>query len=184
MFLLYLNSSNKFLKPDLLHLQQLNCLKKKLRDKVEFLNLLKNNKKTKNLNLVLKKNQVLENPLKYILGISLTSTNTNFYVTDIKGNVKYFSSAGFLNLNSNQKTRKPAVLIKLLRLTIENTSFIGNAPIAIHLKNFTRFYVYLILTLIKKYFVIKHVCVYNNRPHNGCRPRKLRRKKRRKLAFN
>ena len=183
MFLLHINSSNKFFKKNMLHVQQLNFLKKKLKNKIEFLNLLKENKRTKNLSLTLKKNRILENSLKYIIGVSLSNTNTNFYITDIKGNIKYFSSAGFLNLNGNQKIRKPAVLIKLLRLIISKTKFIGNASIALHLKNFTEFYVYLILTLIKKYFVVKHVRVYNNKPHNGCRPRKLKRKKRRKLFF-
>ena len=145
-----------------------------------FLALLKN---IRNLSLNLNKIKNVNNLFKYIIGISLTNTNTNVYITDIKGNIKFSSSAGFLNMTGNQKIRKPGVIIKLLYLIIEKPKFIKNYPTALVFKNFTKYYISLILLLLKKHFFIKCVKVYNSKPYNGCRPKKIKRKKRRKLFF-
>lgn len=183
MFLLHINSHDKVFGKSAPRIKQQNFLKVKFKKQIKFLNLLKTNKKTKDLSLIFKNKIKSGSPLKYVLGISLSNTNTNVYVTDVKGKIKYLSSAGFLGLSGNQKIKKPAVLIKLLQLTIKKTEFMGNLPIALHLKNFTESYVSLILSIVSKYFNIKHIRVYNNKPYNGCRPKKIKRKKRRKKFF-
>ena len=183
MFLLHINDSKKLYKDSYMRIAQLNLLKKKLLIKAISLTSLKKKKSIKNSILTLNKTKMMNNPFKYVIGISLTSTNTNVYVANVKGDVKFSSSAGFLNISGDQKTKKPGVIIKLLYLIVEKTKFIGNSSIVLVLKNFTEYYISLVLLLLKKYFYIKCVKVYNNKPYNGCRPKKIKRKKRRKLFF-
>lgn len=186
MFLLHINGISKFSKNHLSHLKQLNFLKKKLINKINFL---KTNKKTKSLSIVLKKNpmnnknKISKNFIKHIIGITLSNSNTNVYISDIKGKIKHFSSAGSLGLNGKQKIKKPLVLIKLLRYVLSRAKFIKKSSVALHLRNFTEFHASLVLSLLNKYFLIEVVRIFNNKPHNGCRPKKLKRKKRRKLVF-
>ena len=184
MFLLHINKTKAFFNDSVLNIKQLNFLRKQLVDKIKFLNILKQNKKTKSLSLVLKKNQVFETPIKYIVGVSLSNTNSSIYVTDIKGKVQFFLSAGSLGLSGKQKTKKPAVLIKLLRALLNKKQFKKKSCIALHLKNFTKFYTSIVLSLLKKHLKVAFVRVFNNKPHNGCRPKKLKRKKRRRVSFS
>lgn len=183
MFLLHINKTKTFLKASNANIKQLSFLKEQLVNKIKFLNILKQNKETKSLSLVLKKNQVLETPLKYIVGVSLSNTNSIIYVTDIKGKIKFFLSAGFLGLNGRQKIKKPAVLVKLLRSLIVKRQLKRKSCVALHLKNFNKFYTSIVLSLLKKHLKIGFVRVFNNKPHNGCRPKKLKRKKRRRVFF-
>lgn len=177
----------------LLRIKNINDLSKLKSNKSELLflkeeffsklYLLKKFKKVKLLSLLRNQKKSSENVISYIIGISLTNTNVNIYVTDIKGNVKLLASAGNLGLNGKQKTKKPAVIIKLLRLVLTKMAFLNTGYIALHLKNFTEFYVSFIVSLIKKHLNIELLRVFNNKPHNGCRPKKLKRKKRKKLSF-
>lgn len=178
MFLLQINSNR--LNNDLLQIQQLKVLKKNLINKI---NLLGATKEIKTLGLKLRKKNSLNKLVKYIVGISFLNTNINVYVTDIKGNIKCTLSAGSVEISGKQKRKKSIVLIKLLQYLIMHVRFIGKHPIVLHFKNFTDFYVSLALSILKKNFVIEIIKVYNNRPYNGCRPRKLKRKKYRKLKF-
>lgn len=164
---------------NLLHIKQLNFFKKKLINKI---NILKHNKKhtyyiTKN------NNKVNEEPIKHIVGITLSNSNTNFYFSDIKGKIKFFLSSGFLGLSGKQKIKKPVILVKLLRYVLSKLNFLSNYTIALHLKNFTKFYASIVVTLLNKYVLIELIRIYNNKPHNGCRPKKIKRKKRRTVVF-
>jgi len=183
MFLLSINKINNFFKSSNSDIKQLNFLKTQLVNKIKFLNKLKQNKKIKNLSLILNKTQILETPVKYILGVSLSNTNSIVYVTDIKGNVQFLASAGFVGLSGKQKIKKPAIFVKLLRLLLNKQSFLKNSYIALHLKNFTKFNAFFVISLLKKHLKISFVRVFNNKRHNGCRPKKLKRKKRRRVFF-
>ena len=44
--------------------------------------------------------------IKYVIGISMFNTNTILYLSDIKGTIKFFCSAGTLKMNKKQKTKK------------------------------------------------------------------------------
>lgn len=161
------------------NIKQLNFFKKKLIHKI---NVLKNN--NKKLYCIPKtKNKIDENSIKNIIGITLSNSNTNLYFSDIKGKIKFFLSSGGLGLNGKQKVKKPVVLVKLLRYILSKLSLLNNHPTALHLKNFTKFYASLVTTLLSKYVLIELIRVYNNKPHNGCRPKKIKRKKRGTVIF-
>lgn len=183
MFLLQVKKTREVLKPHPGNIEQLILLKNKLANKIQLLDFFKKTKKIKSINIALQKTQTSENLVKYIIGIFLSNTNINVYITDIKGKVNLFLSAGSLGLNGKQKTKKPVVLIKMMRLALSKIKFTKNTYVALNLKNFTKFNISLILSLLKKYLTIELVRVYNNKPYNGCRPKKLKRKKRRRLVF-
>ena len=166
-------------KLNLLQIKQLNFFKKKLINKI---NILKNNKK--NIYYTLKtKNKINENPVKHIIGITLSNSNTNLYFSNIKGKIQFFLSSGFLGLSGKQKIKKPVILIKLIRYVLSKLGFLDNSSTALHLRNFTKFYASLVITLLNKYVLIELIRVYNNKPHNGCRPKKIKRKKRGSVIF-
>lgn len=113
--------------------------------------------------------------VSYIVHINLTSTNTLVSVTDIKGNVKLFYSSGQVNLKGKQKTKQPAALINILKRLFLKAKFMQNEPLAIHFKNTRSHYEAFIVQMLKTKFFIKTIRSYNMQPHNGCRPKKIKR---------
>lgn len=116
-----------------------------------------------------------QNLVRYIVHINLTSTNTLVSVTDIKGNVKLFYSSGQVNLKGKQKTKQPAALINILKRLLLKAKFMQNEPLAIHFKNTRSHYEAFIVKMLKTKFFIKTIRSYNTQPHNGCRPKKIKR---------
>ena len=116
-----------------------------------------------------------QNLVSYIVHINLTSTNTLVSVTDIKGNVKLFYSSGQANLKGKQKTKQPAALINILKRLLLKAKFMQNEPLAIHFKNTRSHYEAFIVRMLKTKFFIKTIRSYNTQPHNGCRPKKIKR---------
>lgn len=190
MFLLHI-VKNKREKDNLLQVLYLKSLLKKLKEQMFFFKKMKKNKIIKNLRFnLLKKNQQFlnfksNNLIKYIMGISIYATNLVIYLSDIKGKIKFFCTAGSLGLNKKEKKKKVAVLIKLVKAMIFKIKFVSkNDLIALHLRNFNEKLGTFILSFLIKYYNIETIKINNNQPHNGCRPRKLKRKRRRKLNFN
>lgn len=143
--------------------------------------LLKKIKKNGFRNLSINKNRVkLENNqgliLIYVVNISFLKTNTNINVSDIKGNMKLFFSAGLVNLAGKQKKKRRIAISKLISLLLKRATFLYKKPIAVHLNN-TGFYKKFILTKLKKTLYIRVVKTFNQAPYNGCRKKKLPRKK-------
>ena len=71
----------------------------------------------------------------YIISISFLKANTIIHVSDIKGNVKLFYSAGSVGLTGKQKRKRRIALVKLISLLVKKASFLGKKPIALHLNN-------------------------------------------------
>ena len=112
------------------------------------------------------------------------NTNTILYLSDIKGTIKFFCSAGTLKMNKKQKTKKMSVILKLIKFMLPKINFVSNNDlIALHLKNFNKHLSLFVLNFLFKYKNIGMVKINNNQPHNGCRPKKLKRKKRQRINF-
>ena len=113
--------------------------------------------------------------ISYILSISLSSTNTLINVNGIKGNPKFFYSAGMFNLQKKQKTRQPKAIITILRALLVKSKIFKTKPAAIHFNNvFFNHQSYVFKKLKQKVFT-KLVKTYAYRSHNGCRLRKKKR---------
>ena len=112
----------------------------------------------------------------YIIEISFSKKNTLFHVSDFSGNIKFFYSAGSFQQKGKGKVARSTILRKFYRILVSKLKFVKKVPIAIHFKNADSNMFWFLKKLKKKFFitVVKHFTQY---PYNGCRKRKIRRKK-------
>ena len=136
-------------------------------------------KKNSFLNLNNKIKLTRQNLINYIIKINLTPTNTFLNVTDVKGNLKLALSAGNLNIKNKQKTKQPNTLIQMLKILFLKSKFLTNKTITLQFKNIKPYHESIIINLLKEKIFIKSLKSYNLYPHNGCRPKKLKRFKKR-----
>lgn len=117
----------------------------------------------------------------YAIYFNFSESNTNLQITDSKGKSKIFYSAGLVNFKGKQKILRRLVLIKLFNiLTLLKLKFIKNSPIALHLKNVGS-NKWLILKKLKRKFFIRIIKTFELSAYNGCRKKKERRKRQKKL---
>lgn len=114
--------------------------------------------------------------IKYIITISFKKANTRISISDSQGNLKIFYSAGFVKLIGKQKIKRKKAISKLIPLLLKNFILFNKKAIALHLKNVTLYKNY-ILKKIKQSFYVKIIKIFNFKSYNGCKKRKLRRKK-------
>ena len=133
-----------------------------------------------------KKNYNFKNLVSIILGVSIYKNNIVIFVSDIKGRLLYFNTSGLLKLETKKKTID--IIFKLLvKLIKEKKFFKPDTSIALHLKNSNQKISKSIIKFISNNLAHKNIQIIqikNNKPHNGCRPKKVRRKKFRKINFN
>lgn len=158
---------------------------KKLEKKIGLLHEIKNTKNykliRKNLQLKSKKFDlgIKQNLIKYIINIRFSETNTLVNITDIKGNPKVTFSSGIVHLKGKQKKHQPTALVKILKTMFSKIKFISTEPVALHFVRAKRFHIFLAINLLKSKVFIRTIRNYNLKPYNGCRPRKIRRIKKR-----
>ena len=183
MFLLHINK-NKLKKKDLIQIRYLKKIIEKIQIQKDFFTYLKKTKNYKTLRYKLTSdslNFMSNNLVKYVIGISVYHTNTIMYVSDIKGKVKFFCTANSLGL---KKKKKIVILAKLIKYTLSKTDFITKSDtVAVHFTNCTKRLTSFSLYFLKKLYNIEVIKVKNNQPFNGCRPKKIKRKKRQRLFF-
>jgi ribosomal protein S11 len=113
----------------------------------------------------------------YIIDITFSRSNIFLNVMDSSGKLKFFCSAGHLQYKGrrNKKSRFQ-VLKSIYHVLLTKLRFLKGKPIALHLKNvgLKRFW---ILKKLKTHFFIKLVSIFNLFPFNGCRKKKVKRKK-------
>ena len=119
--------------------------------------------------------------IRYIITIKYTKTNTLLSVTNSKGLLLFFTSAGQLIRLKKKKVSRMIIIKKLLNLMISKVEFLKDKPIALHLQNvdFNKIWV---LKFLKNKFFIKTINFFDIYPHNGCRKKKMKRKKFRSFA--
>lgn len=152
----------------------------KLIKSVNFLKKLKDIKqssflKTKNKKFNCNSFKPTSNLIMYIINIVLSPTNTFVNVVDLKGNVLISISAGSLNLTKFQKKTQPMALLSVFKMLLLKARFLRNKPVAFHFKNVKRFHESFFINSLKSKFYIKSFQSYNLLPHNGCRPKKLKK---------
>lgn len=112
----------------------------------------------------------------YILEISFLKKNTLFHIMDCSGNIKFFYSAGSFQQSGKGKVARSTILRKFYRLLITKLKFVKSLPIAVHFRNTNSNMFWFLKKLKTKLFitVVKH---FNQYSFNGCRKKKIRRKK-------
>lgn len=156
--------------------------KDSLNKSLKSFNLIKKEGKLKYIhkikNLVYLKN-LKQKPVNYILTLTVSLTNTLINLSDAEGKLIISLSSGSINLKKKQKTLQPLAMINLLKSLILLTNFKNNESLTIHFKNIKSYYESIIINLLKNIIFIKSIKSSNLQPHNGCRPKKLRKIKRR-----
>nr|YP_009495457.1 ribosomal protein S11 [Eunotia naegelii]AWQ64104.1 ribosomal protein S11 [Eunotia naegelii] len=137
--------------------------------------------KTLNKNKLITQKKNIIHPVLYVVHISILKKNTTIQVTDTKGQLKLFCSASFsLKLSGKQKMMQPKVLISLLKYFLGKAYFLKNKLIALHVKYMNKNLLKLVIQRLKKNINIKTINYSNFFPHNGCRPKKIKRLKHKK----
>lgn len=145
-----------------------------LKNKILYLNNIKKNSYAlSNLN---EKGVKQDHIVRYIIDITFSKTNTLLHVMDFSGNLKFFCSAGDLNYKGKNKIARGLILKHFYKILVLKLQFLSNQPLALHLKNikFDKFWIF---KKFKKTFFIKTIKVFKNYSYNGCRNKKIRRKK-------
>jgi ribosomal protein S11 len=188
MFLLYNIKFSKQNYENLIKYLKLDRYIKKINTKVFVFNQIDNTVQIKCLSIVYNKTFLpikSQNLIKYVINICFLKKNTFIIVTDIKGKLKFCYSSGLVDLKGKRKVKQPLALNSLIKILELETSFLLNKPLALHLTNVNTFSYKYVLSKIKNLFFITFIRVCNKKPHNGCRPRKQKRgKKRRKKSKN
>lgn len=154
----------------------------KLKEEKSYVNTLLNQylifNKTKNFKMINNNIEIASEDflVSYTITISFLKSNTTVCVSDIKGNVKLFYSSGSVDLVGKQKKNRVKSVSRLLSLLFKKALFVKNSPVAVHLYNVS-FHKFLIINKLKNKFFIKIIKSFNKTPYNGCRKKKIRRKK-------
>lgn len=149
---------------------------KNIKTKINYLKEIKENN-YKNLSLLSTCNRNDQNLIiMYIINISFLKTNTLIHVSDIKGSLKLFYSAGSAGLTGKQKLKRRIALSKIISMMIKKATYLNGKPVALHLNN-VNYYKNLIISKLKHQLYVRVIKSFNQTPHNGCRNKKLRRKK-------
>jgi ribosomal protein S11 len=123
----------------------------------------------------------VHHPILYIIHVSVLKKNTTIKLTDTKGQLKLFCSASSsLKLSGKQKRMQPKVLINLLKHFLGKAYFLNNKLVALHSNHINKSLLRLVIQGLKKKIDIKTINYSNFFPHNGCRPKKIKRLKRKK----
>lgn len=175
------NSLNIFFKEIYLKKKYL----KKMQNKLHFFNeLRKLNYKKVGLKFNTDKSYSKKNIfITYIIKIYFSKKNTLFRISDFSGNIRFFYSAGSFRQRGKRKIARSKVLRKFYKLLVFKLKFIQNLPVAIHFKNVDSNMSWF-LKKLKKQFSITFVKYSYHYSYNGCRKKKVRRKKTKNRVLN
>lgn len=116
--------------------------------------------------------------VSYVISFCFSIANTMFHISDANGNLKTSYSAGLVDLQGKQKIARQLVLKRFFNILFSaKLKFLKKNPVAIHFKNVNSSNKFLIVKNLKKKFFIKIIKTFELSSYNGCRQKKLRRKR-------
>ena len=138
-----------------------------LKKKIVTNSLIRNNK-------VLVKNQ---NVIAYVINVIFSPTNTIINLTDVKGNNLITISEKSVNFSKDSKNFQLISAIKMFQKLLTKANFVKNKAVALNFRNTKRYQESFCIKLLQTKVFIKSIQNYTFVPHNGCRPKKLKRVK-------
>ena len=114
--------------------------------------------------------------ISYIISVTFLRTNTTIQLSDTKGKSMLFFNTGNVGLVGKQKRQRKLAITRLVQLLFTKFPRLAMSPVAIHLKN-VRIHKTFTLECLKKRVLIRIIRSFSQIPYNGCRKRKIRRKK-------
>jgi len=167
---------DKFLTDVKLKKQYIN----KLQSKASVLRNIIKNKSYKNFSSILFSNNEFtfykDSLILYIVDVTFARTNTLLHIMDFSGKLKFYSSAGLVKYSGKSKKARFSVFRDLYRFLFTKLKGLGSKPIALHLRNVGS-HKFWIIEKLKKKLYIKSIRSFNSYPFNGCRKKKVKRKK-------
>ena len=161
---------NKFFKKIILKKRYIQ----KLKNKISFLNITKKqNHKKLNTKFY---NQKYNFIIVYIIEVYFSQTNTLVHLISPVGKLKFFCSAGNLLFKGKSKKARISVLLNIIHILIKKLTFLKDRPVMLRLKN-VGFKKNWILKKLKRKIFINTIIGFNLYSHNGCRKKKVCRKK-------
>ena len=154
-----------------------NIFQKIIHNEILKLNILNFKIDNKNNNFKIWKdnhNEQLYDTISYFIIVKVTKSNVICNILSTDGKVLINITSGKLGLKGPNKSKKFSI-ISMLKDIIYNYDFIKNQPIAVKFEGL-KYNNKLILKKFNEKFILKAVVYENRIPHNGCRPRKLKRK--------
>jgi ribosomal protein S11 len=124
-------------------------------------------------NLALKKEN---NLITYIIYIKFSRSNTSLHITDFSGTLKFSCLAGNLSFKGRDKKARNPVLKAVIKVIRKKFKMLQHKPVALHLKNVGRKKRYIIKKLENE-LSIQIIKCFSLYPYNGCRKKKIRRRK-------
>jgi len=101
------------------------------------------------------------------------------HIVDCKGNIIYQINSGLLGFQGKQKSGRYAILAVLNELT-KYEKMLKPFEVSVVFLGLVKKHSAFITNKIKNIFKVKIIKCYNMHPHNGCRPKKIRRLKNKK----
>ena len=114
--------------------------------------------------------------ISYIININVSNSNIAMSINDKNGKLKGYFTAGTLGFKGSQKTKK-YTLITILKNFNYKFNFLNNKSVLVNFKGVTKDQK-LFIKKLKEKVSIKAINYTNLLPHNGCRPRKIKKLKR------
>lgn len=111
--------------------------------------------------------------ISYIININVSNSNTVISINDNKGKLKGYLTAGTLGFKGSQKTKK-YTLISILKNFNYKFNFLNDKSVLINFKGITKDQK-LFIKKLKEKVSIKAIIYTNLLPHNGCRPKKIKK---------
>lgn len=110
----------------------------------------------------------------YIFTIHISRSNIMVQIKNKRGECLSFITSGYLKFKGKQKNKKLS-LLAILKKIIYNYNIYKNKTIILMFKGL-KYNQRLIVKKLKEKFIIDSIIYNNLLPHNGCRPKKFRRK--------
>ena len=114
--------------------------------------------------------------IRYLITISFTKSNTTIQLSESQGYLKVVLNLTSINVSGKQRRQRKLALTRLLQLFMTKVNFLENEHVSVHFNNVRTHKVY-ILEKLQHFFLIKTIKSFDQLPYNGCRKRKIRRKK-------
>lgn len=110
-----------------------------------------------------------------ILYVKSSRSNTIVSLTNLKGKVQFIQSCGSMGFQGKKKRSTKFAVESTLYSIVEKAKEQGHRSVFVHLNGFARARFAVLSCLKKNDLKIEGIRDLTPNPHNGCRPRKVRR---------
>lgn len=118
---------------------------------------------------------ILSKSCQAILYIKASRSNTIVSLTNLKGKVQYVKSCGSMGFQGKKKRSTKFAVESTLYAIVEKAKQQGHRSVFVHLNGFAKARFSILSCLKKNNLKIEGIRDLTPNPHNGCRPKKVRR---------